>query len=101
MHLWNPQRFWAQVPEWKIWFIKINNSSIIVNCFIIVCIKEEERRLRDEHIAYQQQEAKVQRERQEDLLMREAKARAEVMKVMREKRKRLQQREVSCIFGLK
>ncbi|XP_078356558.1 uncharacterized protein LOC144641416, partial [Oculina patagonica] len=54
---------------------------------------EEERRLRDEHIAYQQQQAKTQRERQEDILMREAKARKEVMRVMREKRKRLQQRE--------
>ena len=58
-------------------------------------MQEEERRLRDEHIAYQQQQAKVQRERQEDLLMRESKAKKEVMKVMRVKRKRLQQREVS------
>ena len=57
--------------------------------------------MRDEHIAYQQQEAKVQRERQEDLLMREAKARGEVMKVVREKRKRLQQREVSFFVRLK
>ena len=60
-------------------------------------MQEEERRLRDEHIAYQQQQAKVQRERQEDLLMREAKAKKEVMKVMRAKRKRLQQREVSKV----
>lgn len=60
-------------------------------------LQEEERRLRDEHIAYQQQQAKVQRERQEDLLMREAKAKKEVMKVMRAKRKCLQQREVSKV----
>ena len=60
-------------------------------------MQEEERRLRDEHIAYQQQQAKVQRERQEDLLMREAKAKKEVMKVMRAKRKCLQQREVSKV----
>ena len=60
-------------------------------------VQGEERRLRDEHIAYQQQEAKVQRERQEDILMREAKARKEVMRVMREKRKRLQQREVGSM----
>ena len=63
--------------------------------FVLIHIKEEECRLRDEHIAYEQQQAKVQRERQEDLLMREAKARKEVMRVMREKRKHVQQREVS------
>ena len=65
-----------------------------MQCLFLSSVQEEERRLRDEHIAYQQQEAKVQRERQEDILMREAKARKEVMRVMREKRKRLQQREV-------
>lgn len=67
---------------------------LVKHAHFIICLKEEERRLRDEHIAYQQQQAKVRRERQEDLLMREAKARREVMGVMRERRKRLQQREV-------
>ena len=61
---------------------------------LFIYLQEEERRLRDEHIAYQRQQAKTQRERQEDILEREAKARKEVMRVVREKRKRLQQREV-------
>ncbi|XP_068706194.1 uncharacterized protein [Montipora foliosa] len=72
---------------------RMEDEILMVGNISLEMVQEEERRLRDEHIAYQQQEAKVQRERQEDLLMREAKARKEVMRVMREKRKRLQQRE--------
>lgn len=72
---------------------RVEDELLMIGNISLEMVQEEERRLRDEHIAYQQQEAKVQRERQEDLLMREAKARGEVMKVVREKRKRLQQRE--------
>ena len=37
-------------------------------------VQEEERRLRDEHIAYQQQEAQLARTRQQDILLKEEKA---------------------------
>ncbi|CAH3160843.1 unnamed protein product [Porites lobata] len=72
---------------------RVEDEILMIGNISLEMVQEEERRLRDEHIAYQQQQAKVQRERQEDLLMREAKAKKEVMKVMRAKRKRLQQRE--------
>lgn len=72
---------------------RIEDEVLMIGNISLEMVQEEERRLRDEHIAYQQQQAKTQRERQEDILKREAKARKEVMRVVREKRKRLQQRE--------
>ncbi|KAK3743337.1 hypothetical protein QZH41_013912, partial [Actinostola sp. cb2023] len=56
-------------------------------------VQEEERRLRDEHISYQQQEAKTQRERIQDIMAREERAKKYVMGKLKEKRKAILRRE--------
>jgi hypothetical protein len=60
----------------------------------VLCLQEEERRLRDEHIQYQQQLSDVQRKRQEDILVREEMAKKNVMERLKERRKALMRREV-------
>jgi hypothetical protein len=60
----------------------------------VAFLQEEERRLRDEHIQYQQQLSDVQRKRQEDILVREEMAKKNVMERLKERRKALMRREV-------
>lgn len=50
--------------------------------------------MRDEHIAYQQQEAQLARNRQENILLKEERSKKHVTDVMKKKRKELSLREV-------
>ena len=50
--------------------------------------------MRDEHIAFQQQQNKMQRIRQEEIVQREEHAKKHVMSVLKEKSKRIQRKEV-------
>jgi hypothetical protein len=52
--------------------------------------------LRDEYIQHQQQFSDVQRERQEDILVREELAKKNVMERLKERRKALMRREVGA-----
>ena len=63
-------------------------------CYCVLTLQEEERRLRDEHIQYQQQLSDIQRNRQEDILVREGLAKKNVMERLKERRKALMRREV-------
>ena len=57
-------------------------------------LQEEEHRLRDEHIAYQEQEAEAARHRQQEILMREEEAKKRVARNLKEKRRIIKRREV-------
>ncbi|XP_033640408.1 uncharacterized protein LOC117300735 [Asterias rubens] len=71
----------------------IKDDVLMIGNISLEEVQEEERRLRDEHIAFQQQEAVLGRRRQEDILLREEKAKSHVTKMMKEKRKALSRRE--------
>ncbi|XP_072175940.1 uncharacterized protein [Diadema setosum] len=71
----------------------IRDDVLMIGNISLEEVQEEERRLRDEHIAYQQQEAQLARKRQEDILFKEEKAKRHVTDVMKEKRKELAKRE--------
>lgn len=51
-------------------------------------------RLKAEHIAYQQQQATVQKKLQEEILLREESAKKNVTKYIKEKQKNVRKREV-------
>ena len=57
-------------------------------------VQDEERRLRDEHIAYQEQEAAAARHSQQEMLLREEEAKKRVARNLKEKRKLIKRREV-------
>lgn len=57
-------------------------------------VQEEERHLRDEHVAYLQQEAAAKRQRQEELLQREEAAKLRVAQYIKEHRENITRREV-------
>ena len=61
-------------------------------------VQEEERRLRDEHVAYQRQEAERQRRVQKELAQREEEAKRDVTRLMKDKRKEIQLREVGGLL---
>ncbi|XP_022101493.1 uncharacterized protein LOC110985071 [Acanthaster planci] len=71
----------------------IRDDVLMIGNISLEEVQEEERRLRDEHIAFQQQEAILARRHQEDILLREEKAKGHVTKIMKEKRKALSRRE--------
>ncbi|KAJ8020621.1 hypothetical protein HOLleu_40259 [Holothuria leucospilota] len=71
----------------------IRDEVLMIGNISLEEVQEEERRLRDEHIAYQHQEMLIARQRQEAILTKEEKAKQHVMKVMKEKRKDLARRE--------
>ena len=71
---------------------KFENYSCICSWFL--ALQEEERRLREEHIQYQQQQGQLQRKRLEDILVREELAKKNVMQRLKERRKALMRREV-------
>ena len=65
-----------------------------------MCMQDEERRLRDEHIAYQEQEATAARHSQQEMLLREEEAKKRVARNLKEKRKLIKRREVSLSFSI-
>ncbi|XP_038052469.1 uncharacterized protein LOC119725181 [Patiria miniata] len=71
----------------------IKDDVLMIGNISLEEVQDEERRLRDEHIAFQQQEAVLARRRQEDILLREEHAKGHVTKLMKEKRKALSRRE--------
>ncbi|XP_071854026.1 uncharacterized protein [Apostichopus japonicus] len=71
----------------------IQDEVLMIGNISLEEVQEEERRLRDEHIAYQQQETLMARQRQEAILLKEEKAKDHVVKVMKEKRRDLARRE--------
>lgn len=57
-------------------------------------LQEEERCLRAQHVAYQEQQAKLQMERQLQLRQQEEAAKKNVTKTLKQKRENLKQKEV-------
>ena len=74
--------------------LRINLHSWKVNVNFSV-FQEEEHRLRDEHIAYQEQEAEAARHRQQEIMMREEEAKKRVARNLKEKRRIIKRREVT------
>ena len=56
--------------------------------------KDEEKRLREEHITFQQEQAKVQRRRQQEIMQAMERAKKYVMTKYKDKYKELRSREV-------
>ena len=56
-------------------------------------LQDEELRLRDEHIVYQEQEARMQRDRQQEVLVREEEAKKRVAHELKEKRRLIARQE--------
>ncbi|KAL3889356.1 hypothetical protein ACJMK2_001700 [Sinanodonta woodiana] len=56
-------------------------------------VQEEEKHLRDEHIRYMEQEAKLRREREQEILAREEQAKKHVAKFTKDKRTEVARRE--------
>lgn len=79
--------------------LRINLHSLKTNVNFYE-LQEEEHRLRDEHIAYQEQEAEAARHRQQEILMREEEAKKRVARNLKEKRRIIKRREVPkiCFF---
>ncbi|XP_041465232.1 uncharacterized protein LOC121415911 isoform X1 [Lytechinus variegatus] len=71
----------------------VRDDVLMIGNISLEEVQEEERRLRDEHIAYQQQEAQLARTRQEDILLKEERSKKHVTDVMKKKRKELALRE--------
>ena len=59
-------------------------------------MQDEERRLRDEHIAYREQEARKEHRKHQVIAERTEEAKKSVAIRLKEKRKELQIRKVSC-----
>eukprot|EP00057_Strongylocentrotus_purpuratus_P022307 XP_011676781.1 PREDICTED: uncharacterized protein LOC100892195 [Strongylocentrotus purpuratus] len=67
----------------------VRDDVLMIGNISLEEVQEEERRLRDEHIAYQQQEAQLARNRQENILLKEERSKKHVTDVMKKKRKEL------------
>lgn len=72
----------------------VKEDVLMIGNISLEDIQEEERRLRDDHISYQKQEANLQRDRLQELLQKEEQAKKEVTKVSKDKKKAIQKREV-------
>ena len=72
----------------------VKNDVLMIGNISLEDIQEEERRLRDEHIAYQKQEAQVQKEQLQELLHKEEQAKKEVSRVAKAKKKAIEKQEV-------
>ncbi|XP_077989963.1 uncharacterized protein LOC144444426 [Glandiceps talaboti] len=72
---------------------KVRDDVLMIGNISLEDVQDEERRLRDEHIAYQQQEMLLAKRRQEDIALKEEVAKRHVTQVMKEKRRELQKRE--------
>jgi len=63
-------------------------------------LQDEERRLREEHITFQQEQAKVQRQRQQEIMQAMERAKKYVMNKYKEKYRELRMREVClCLMS--
>ncbi|XP_013405388.1 uncharacterized protein LOC106170172 [Lingula anatina] len=71
----------------------VRDEVLMIGNISLEEIQEEEKRLRDEHIAYQQQEAEIARQRQEGILISEEQAKKRMAKRLKEKRRLLAKRE--------
>ena len=73
----------------------IRDDVLMVGSIRLEDIQDEERRLRDEHISYHEQEAELARVRQQRLLLREEDAKQRVAQFVKERRLDIARREVS------
>lgn len=65
---------------------------------MVIFLQEEERCLRAEHVAYQEQQAKLQMERQLQLCQQEEAAKKNVTDTLKQKRQKLRQKEVRFVL---
>jgi hypothetical protein len=72
----------------------VKDDVLMIGNISLEDIQEEERRLRDEHISYQKQEAQVQKERLQELLHKEEQAKKEVSRIAKAKKKAIEKQEV-------
>ncbi|XP_046362564.2 uncharacterized protein LOC124139499 [Haliotis rufescens] len=72
---------------------EVRDDVVMLGSISLEEVQEEERRLRDEHVRYLEQEALRARKQQEKLLHREEEAKTRVAKVTKEKREDIARRE--------
>nr|XP_002734565.1 PREDICTED: uncharacterized protein LOC100373469 [Saccoglossus kowalevskii] len=71
----------------------IKDQAVMIADVSLEEIQDHERRLRDEHISYQQQEMLVAKRRHEAIAMKEEKAKKRIITLLKEKKKELAKRE--------
>ena len=71
-----------------------NIKTFLENSFCWLSIQAEEKRLRDEHISYQEQEARIAKDRQEAILKREEEAKKRVAKDLKGRRTDIKKKQV-------
>eukprot|EP00794_Sanderia_malayensis_P012036 gene12036-13278_t len=72
---------------------RVEEEIIQIGDISLEDVQEEERRLREEHIAFQQREAKIQRDRQKEFMLAMERAKKHVMTMFREKCKQILMRQ--------
>lgn len=75
----------------------IRDEVLMLGSISLEDVQEEEKKLRDEHVKYLDQEAKRKRKIEEDILYREEEAKKRMALFVKEKREFLERREV-CFF---
>ncbi|XP_057308593.1 uncharacterized protein LOC130646936 [Hydractinia symbiolongicarpus] len=72
---------------------QVEQEILMIGNISLEDVQDEERRLREEHISFQQQQAKVQRQRQQEILQAMERAKKYVMSKYKEKYRELRMRE--------
>lgn len=75
----------------------VEEDVVMLGSISLEEVQEEERRLRDEHVAYLQQEAANKRQREQQLLQRQEEVKERVALYVRQRRKEIAEREVSPV----
>lgn len=74
----------------------VEEDVVMLGSISLEEVQEEEQRLRDEHVAYLQQEAAYKRKREQQLLQRQEEVKERVALYVRQRRKEIAEREVSA-----
>ena len=77
----------------------VEEDVVMLGSISLEEVQEEERRLRDEHVTYLQQEAANKRKREQQLLQRQEEVKERVALYVRQRRKEIAEREVSTALG--
>ena len=77
----------------------VEQDVVMLGSISLEEVQEEERRLRDEHVTYLQQEAANKRKREQQLLQRQEEVKERVALYVRQRRKEIAEREVSALGG--
>ena len=72
---------------------KVEEEILMIGTVSLEDVQMEERRLREEHISFQQQQAKVQRQRQQEIMQAMERAKKYVMSKYKEKYREIRMRE--------